>query len=852
MTQIARALAVGVLVAIGCSEAPGDSLKNVVVESIEPPVSSVMQGPPVDRSAGGRASAEIVRGELYRVPAHEVIEVVDAAPFPELSVSPDGSTMVLLSGRANVPIDRLAEPMLGLAGRRLNTARSETWIQGSSDGFDSMLLLLPGGKRLSLGVPGKNLGSPHWSPDGSMLAFSSSTKQGVELWLVDTTHPTPRRLLPRGRFLNGAFGSSFAWLPDSSSLIVRLVPKMRGMAPVSPKVPSGPTTHESDPRRRIPRPGQDLLGSALDEARYQHYYSSEIARVGIHPGTIELQSLGDLGIFCDVKVSPDGHHLLVTRIVPPFSRRAGDRQFARDIEIWPAQGGEGPYPRELVHSLPLADELEIGQVIQGPRLHRWHPLSPSTLTWVEALGAAPEGTRAGGQGDRMMSASMQEGGGIAGDEAKEVTRLRYRFRSVDWLEDGDRYLIAEYDRSTGRVSTYLRRASSESFDQIFSDRAIDDGYADRGTPAYLFRENGQRVVRVLDESIFLHGVGASPDGNRPFLDRVALDGGPTVRLYHSGEAEFGQFVRFLGEGEILLREEAPGRVPNYFRRVLDGTPKLRGDRITDFGDPYPRYRGVGQELLRYSRADGTPLSALLYLPPGANPGDELPLVTSIDPRAFDDAVHAGQIRISAGKFLSLRSSAVTMFLTQGYAVMDQVSMPIVGGTSMTANDFMAQITESAEAAIDAAVATGFVRRDRIGVVGDSEGAFVAANLIAHTDLFVAGVVRSGAYSPSLTPFDFQGDTASFWRVPKGSVDLSPLFSADQVDDPLLIIHGAMDNSLGTNVAQSRSLFHALRANHAIARLVVLPRESHEYLARESVLHVLDESFAWFETHFHAR
>jgi dipeptidyl aminopeptidase/acylaminoacyl peptidase len=146
------------------------------------------------------------------------------------------------------------------------------------------------------------------------------------------------------------------------------------------------------------------------------------------------------------------------------------------------------------------------------------------------------------------------------------------------------------------------------------------------------------------------------------------------------------------------------------------------------------------------------------------------------------------------------------------------------------------------------VRRGVAERGRIAIGGHSYGAFMAANLLAHSDLFAAGIARSGAYNRTLTPFGFQAEERTVWQAPEVYVEMSPFMNAQDVDEPLLMIHGTLDNNSGTFPMQSERFYSALKGLGGTTRLVMLPLEGHGYRARESVLHMLWEMDRWLGTY----
>ena len=239
---------------------------------------------------------------------------------------------------------------------------------------------------------------------------------------------------------------------------------------------------------------------------------------------------------------------------------------------------------------------------------------------------------------------------------------------------------------------------------------------------------------------------------------------------------------------------------------------------------------------------------MLYLPVGYQKGTRLPVLLWAYPLEYSDPATAGQVRGSPNNFVFYRGTSPLFFLLQGYAVLMDATMPVVGDPETMNDTFVEQIVASAKAAIDKLAAMGVADTNRVLVGGHSYGAFMTANLLAHSDLFAAGIARSGAYNRSLTPFGFQSERRSFWEAKDVYAKVSPFTYANKINEPILLIHGEADNNQGTHTIQSERLYQAIRGNGGTARLVLLPHESHGYFARESVLHVLAEMLDWADQH----
>jgi dipeptidyl aminopeptidase/acylaminoacyl peptidase len=785
----------------------------------------------------------------YQMPPPDVRELVEAPPTPSVTFSADGRTMLLADHPALPGIDVLAEPMHGLAGERINPRTNE---RRRTVFFDRLTFVdvTSGQRREIADLPATpRLGAPDWAPDGRHVALTHTTSDRVEPWIIDVAGGEARRLLDLP--LNATFGPGMRWLSGSERLLVSLVPSGRGPAPIEGPVAGGPLVDETSGRAATNRTYQDLLETPLDDALFDHYFGSELAIVQLD-GT--LTKLADVGVYASLSSSPDGRWLLVERLLPPYSRIVPYAFFGRRIELWSLSDPSAP--PQLLAELPAAEEVPIQGVPKGPRSVSWQPLVPATLIWVEALDGGDPRTKVEHR-DRLLRLAAPFNGKTLAD-GQPFTRLEHRYGGISWLQQPGRYLLSEYDRDRKWSTTHLRELGAgepptlEASGRMLFDRSIHDSYKDPGNPVNINLPDDTWVVRIEgvgdEAALFLDGDGATPDGDRPFLDRLALapDSKPE-RLFESPADSWASFASFVGGPDTLvLRREGPQDPPDWFRHALaDG----QSVALTELPHPHPELDGIDKQLLTYEREDGVPLSATLYTPAGFEPesGARLPLVIWAYPQEYVDASTAGQVRAAPTRFTRLSGTSATMFLTQGYAVM-LASMPVVGDPETMNDTLLRQLEQAAKAAIDEAVEVGVADRARVGVAGHSYGAFMVANLLAHTDLFKAGIARSGAYNRSFTPFGFQSERRTLWEAPEAYVEVSPLFAAADLNEPILLVHGEIDDNPGTYPMQTRRLFHALQGLGGTARMVILPHESHGYQARESVLHLLYESFRWFDLH----
>jgi dipeptidyl aminopeptidase/acylaminoacyl peptidase len=348
--------------------------------------------------------------------------------------------------------------------------------------------------------------------------------------------------------------------------------------------------------------------------------------------------------------------------------------------------------------------------------------------------------------------------------------------------------------------------------------------------------------------IYFSSPGASPEGDRPFIAVMNASTGKEDQIWRSAAPWYELPTAIIDPSKslLLVRRESQEQPPNYFLR--DAAGQL--NQVTDFPNPYGDTPLPKKQILRYKRADGLELSANLYLPPGYKPSDgPLPALLEAYPVEYKSRSAAGQITGSPYQFPRFSWAGPVFFVTQGYAVLENAAIPIVGEGDAQPNDtYVEQLVAGAKAAIDEGARLGVVDRNRVAVMGHSYGAFMTANLLAHSDLFKAGIARSGAYNRTLTPFGFQNEERTYWEAPDVYFKMSPFSYADKIKAPLLLIHGEADNNPGTFPIQSERFYDALKGHGATVRLVFLPLEAHGYADRESLLHMLWEMNNWLNTY----
>jgi dipeptidyl aminopeptidase/acylaminoacyl peptidase len=640
---------------------------------------------------------------------------------------------------------------------------------------------------------------------------------------------------------NAVFGAPFEWVSDNRTLIARIVPPNREAPPERPQAPTGPVIQESIGKKAPAATYQDLLQNGYDEALFTYYMTSQLVRVAVDGS---FTPIGKPRIYYNNEPSPDGRYLLVESFHAPYSYLVPAYRFPHRIEVWNFDGDLIKH----IDDLPLAEEVPIarGSVPEGIRSITWRDDVPATLYWVEALDGGDAGLEAEYR-DQVYTLEAP-----FSDEAQPFVKMPLRFSGMTW-GNHELALVSEFWWSTRTRRVYRVNPNRPDVEpNLVFDVSFEDRYNDPGQPITRPTPHGTRVLMTPDggRSIFLAGTGASPEGNRPFLRRMNLETGEIEELFRS-EAPYYEWPVTMIDADaltIITRRESATEPPNYFLRDLQaGT--LRA--LTSFPHPYPELANVQKETITYAREDGVTLSAELYLPTGYEVARDGPLPAFLwaYPREFKSAAAAGQRTDSPHQFKWMSYWGAVPYVTQGYAIINNALMPVVGEGDEEPNDtFREQLVANAKAAIDEGVRRGVVDRERVAIGGHSYGAFMTANLLAHSDLFRAGIARSGAYNRTLTPFGFQNEERIFWESPETYYYMSPFMHADKINEPLLLIHGEADNNSGTFPLQSRRYYNALKGLGKTARLVMLPHESHGYRARESIMHMLWEINRWLETY----
>ena len=800
------------------------------------------------------AAPAMAQETQYQQPPAALRDLLLAPPTPRVSLASSGQVLTILAVQDFPTIAELSQPELRLAGLRLNPRTNGPSRVSYAVGL-AFKQLPSGAEKPVQGLPAQaRISSPSWSPDSRYLAFALTTPAAagqpgkVELWVAEVATNSARRLLATP--LNDVFGSSFEWLADSQALLACTVPASRGAAPAADATPTGPAVQESGGGRQSgARPYQDLLKNPADERAFEYYATSQLVKVPLAGGY--AQPLGQPGVLRTASPSPDGRYVLVRTVHRPYSYTLPVSSFPQRIEVLDAASGSVV---KAVADLPLADNVptNFDAVPTGPRDFGWRPDAPASLYYVEAQDG----------GDPKVKATVRDKVYLLpapfGGPAQELAALPLRYAGLTWgtehlaLVEGYRW--ADRHEITWRLDPAAPAlpGTSQPLAVLF-DGSSQDTYHNPGTPYTRPNAQGRPVLALAPggQGIYLFGKGASPEGDRPFVDELNLQTKQTTRRWRSAAPYYElpiDLVELSGhKPQLLTRREAADQVPNYYLRPL--APQDKPLALTHFTNPYAKFGGsFHKQILHYQRADGVGLTANLYLPPGYKKTDgPLPTLMSAYPVEFKDKANAGQVSGSPYAFTRIGWGSPVFWVTQGYAVLESATVPIVGeGTAEPNDTYTEQLVSSAKAAIDEGQRLGVVDPSRVAVMGHSYGAFMTANLLAHCNLFKAGIARSGAYNRTLTPFGFQGEERTYWQAKPVYDAMSPFNFADKIKTPILLIHGEADNNSGTFPIQSERFYAALKGQGATARYVVLPAEAHGYAARENLLHMLWEMDSWLD------
>jgi dipeptidyl aminopeptidase/acylaminoacyl peptidase len=759
-------------------------------------------------------------------------------PAPSVLMDSKKEYMILRYRNMYKTLDDLNQEEMRLGGLRINPITNIS----STASYSTNLKVrkINGGAEIQVqGLPANpKLANISWSNNEKKVAFTHTTTTGVELWILDVASATANKISEGN--LNANLGSPYNWYADNENLLVKILPQDRP-ALIDPKktLPTGPTVSVSNGSKSQNRTYQDLLKNPTDEINFETLVTSELHTININ-GSSKLYKAKDM--YMGESFSPDGNYIMITTMQKPFSYIVPLSRFAQTTNVYNLAGTD----IKKVNEVPLTEIMPKGfmAVRKGKRSIGWRADEPATWSYVVALDDGNPETKVAFRDELFTWRAPFT------QEPTSILKVPQRFAGIDWC-DATHAFVQDSWYDTRNTKTYLFNPSMPLQNpKTISDRNEQDVYSDPGNFESKKNQYGRYVVAMEGNKTYLMGAGFTEKGQFPFIDEMDMSTLKTKRLYQStytNKKENLLSIEDFKKGEVLVQIESKNEFPNYYFRNIKKKNALT--QITNFQNPFTSIQDVYKEIVKYKRKDGVDLSGTLYLPVGYDrtKKEKLPLLIWAYPEEFKDKASAGQTKNNPNEFTFPYYGSFVYWVTRGYAVLDDASFPIIGEKKEEPNDtFIPQLVSNAAAAIDAVDALGYINKNKVAVGGHSYGAFMTANLLTHSKLFACGIARSGAYNRTLTPFGFQSEQRNYWDVPEIYNTMSPFMNADKMKTPLLLVHGEADNNPGTFTLQTERYFQALKGLGAPAKMLLLPKESHGYAAKENILHLLWEQDQFLE------
>ena len=774
----------------------------------------------------------------YQKPSKEILDLADYERAPSVSMDTKKEYMLLSYRNTYKTLDELNQEELRLGGLRINpvtnisstvTYINNIKVRKIKDKNEIQVTGLPQNPKIS---------NISWSPDEKKIAFTHTTATGVELYVLDMASAKATKLTDAN--LNANMGSPFSWYRDNQSLLVKMLPKNRPtLIDAKKDLPTGPTVSSSDGKKSSNRTYQDLLKNKTDETNFETLVQSELYKLDLN-GKTTLYKKTDL--YAGESFSPDGNYILITTIKKPYSYIVPLSRFPMTSVVYDLSGKEV----KVVNEIALSEIMPKGFMATrtGKRSMNWRADSPATLSFVEALdGGDPANTVDFRDEVFLWNARFTS-------NPTSLAKTKQRYAGIVW---GDNSTAILYDQwyDTRNEKTYLINPSNPAqAPKVIFDRNSQDIYSDPGSFETVKNQYGRQVLALENDNAFLIGEGHTKEGQFPFIDEFNMKTLKPKRLYQSTYKDKKESIFSIEDfkkGDVLVQLQSKSDYPNYYFRNIKKKNQLT--QITDFKNPFESIKNVHKEVIKYKRKDGVELSGTLYLPAGYDmkKKEKLPLLIWAYPEEYKDKNSAGQSAQNPNDFTFPYYGSFVYWVNKGYVVLDDASFPIIGeGTTEPNDTFITQLVDNATAAIDAVDKLGYINRKKVAVGGHSYGAFMTANLLTHSDLFACGIARSGAYNRTLTPFGFQSEQRNYWEATDVYNTMSPFMNAEKMKTPMLLVHGDADNNPGTFTLQTERYFQALKGLGAPVRMVLLPKESHGYAAKENILHLLWEQDQFLE------
>jgi len=809
----------------------------------------------------------------YMQPPKEIVEIISAKPLPEVAFSNDYKKAVISGKESSMSeLSYIAGSEFRVAGLRIDNNFSNTRQQFSNE--LSILDVESGSINQVTGLPqNAKISNIDWSPSGKYFCFINNTPQKLELWRVDAVTAVSEKL--NTLKLNAVLSEPYSFL-DDERIMYKCVPDNAGLRPESQPIPQGPVVQEHKGAGRSARTSPDMIASYYDEQVFDYYATSQLALFSSAGNTI----VGKPALYRSLSLSPNKEYMIVTTEQKPYSYQRGHQSYPYRTEVWNIKG-------EFVKMLEdnkvgnlsmrpdedFADDTAMQDSVRTPKRGmkesnwRWRSDLPQTLVWNESE-AASRGGRDGGNRpadfvDTVKSDAPKQKTFIYQQDAPFTSEKTILLKSEGRVDN-----LVWCNKTFALFTTTDSKAKlRNTFSFVPCDTTVNPrllisqtteldtigNFPVFGRPYMVNNQFGEKILYTDEKNSLFYLTDSkrrdSEGDNFWFIDKIDTKTAKIENVW-TGKAPFLETVEAITDFKklkFISRKESNTDVPNYFLVDIKGK---KSRQLTNFHDPYPSIQKMQRRFVSYKRADGLTLTANLYLPENYDPTKQgkLPVFMWGYPYEYKTRALAEKRRAARYAFARPGYSSPLYWATQGYAVLDDFAVPIVAeNKKKEPNDrFIKELVMDAEAAINYLDSIGVGDKERVAVGGHSYGAFMTANLLAHTKLFKAGIARSGAYNRSLTPFGFQSESRNYWKAQSLYNQMSPFNYADSLKTPILLIHGQLDNNQGTFPVQSERLYHALAGLGGTVRYVQLPFEAHRYSAKESVLHVLYETHRWLE------
>ncbi|WP_395053279.1 prolyl oligopeptidase family serine peptidase [Flavobacterium sp.] len=773
----------------------------------------------------------------YQKPPKSILDLADYERAPSVSMDTKKEYMLLSYRNTYKTLDDLNQEEMRLGGLRINPV---TNISSAVTYINNLKIRKVSGKdeiQVS-GLPqNAKITNVAWSPNEKKIAFTNTIATGVELWIIDVASAKAIKLTDAK--LNANLGNPFNWFNNSESILVKMLPKNRNQLLDTKKdLPSGPIISNADGKKSQNRTYQDLLKNKTDETNFENLVTSELYKISLD-GNATLYKEADL--YSGLGFSPDGTLIMITTIQKPFSYIVPLDRFPSKTVVCDLNGTA----LKTVNEVPLNEIIPKGfmAVRKGKRNMSWRLDKPATLYYVEALDEGnPANTVAFRDEVFLWNAPFT-------DNPSTLTKTVQRYSGIIWGNETTAILSEQWYDTRNEKTFLINPSNPLKAQKVLFDRNSQDIYSDPGSFETKKNEFNRYVLALENNNAFLIGDGFTKEGQFPFIAEYNLKTFKAKRLYTSTYKDKKEDILSIEDfkkGDVLVMMQSKNEYPNYYFRNIK-SKKITS--ITGFKNPFESIKDVYKEVIKYQRKDGVELSGTLYLPVGYDKTkkEKLPLLIWAYPAEYKDKNSAGQGSQNPNEFTAPYYGSFVYWVTRGYAVLDDAAFPIIGeGTTEPNDNFITQLVDNAEAAIDAVDKLGYINRKKVAVGGHSYGAFMTANLLTHSNIFACGIARSGAYNRTLTPFGFQSEQRNYWETPSVYNTMSPFMNADKMKTPLLLVHGEADNNPGTFTLQTERYFQALKGLGAPARMVILPKEAHSYVAKDNILHLLWEQDQFLE------